>query len=89
MSFLDENWTRLSSIDLQEHVGLIKKEILQMLGNASGNSNGVQSKTHLLNYIGSTCLDQSNGGTFADALISREVHKDLLTLVKSNPTIDL
>jgi len=81
--------SRLSSVDLHEHVNLIKKELSTASPGSPTNTNGMRAKSNLLNYIGSTCLEQINSGTFSGALIAKEVHKDLLNLITNGATMEL
>ena len=81
--------SRLSTVDLQEHVNMIKKELSTPISGSSANANGMRVKSNLLSYIGCTCLEQTNSGAFVDALISREIPKDLLSLIINGATIEL
>jgi hypothetical protein len=67
----------------------IKKEFTQSGPSSPINANSVRVKGNLLNYIVCTCLEQSNAGAFADALIGKEVHKDLLNLITSTASMEL
>ncbi|CAF5028606.1 unnamed protein product, partial [Rotaria sp. Silwood1] len=84
-----ENLSRLSSVDLQEHASMIKKELSNTTAGSPTNANGMRLKPHLLNYIGYTCLEQANSGPFADALIAKEIHKDLLNIITNGTTMEL
>ncbi len=87
--FLDENLSRLSSVDLHEHVNMIKKEFSTTPSGSPTNPNGMRVKLNLLNYIGSTCLEQANSGAFTDALIAKEIHKDLLNLITNGSSMEM
>jgi hypothetical protein len=87
--FLDENLSRLSSVELQEHVNMIKKELSTATAGSPTNANGMRVKLNLLNYIGWTCLEQANSGAFTDALIAKEVHKDLLNLITNGSSMEM
>ena len=82
-STLDEILARLSSMDLHELVGSIKKELTPASSGSPTNQNGIRAKGNLLNYIGCTCLEQTNAGAFADALMAQDVHKDLVNIISS------
>ncbi|CAF1313394.1 unnamed protein product [Adineta steineri] len=84
-----ENLSRLSSVDLQEHANMIKKELSITSAGSPTNANGMRVKLNLLNYIGSTCLEQTNSGAFADVLIIKDVHKDLLNLITNGGSMEL
>ncbi|CAF4282863.1 unnamed protein product, partial [Rotaria sp. Silwood2] len=84
-----ENLSRLSSVDLQEHASMIKKELSSATAGSPTNANGMRLKPNLLNYIGFTCLEQANSGPFADALIAKEVHKDFLNLIINGTSMEL
>jgi hypothetical protein len=81
--------SRLSSVDLQEHVNMIKKELSTTASGSPTNANGMRVKLNLLNYIGYTCLEQTNSGAFADALIAKEIPKDLLYLITNGASMEL
>ena len=81
--------SRLSSVDLQEHAGTIKKELSSTTAGSPTNANGMRIKPNLLNYIGFNCLEQANSAVFADALLSKEIHKDLLSLIINGSTMEL
>jgi hypothetical protein len=81
--------SRLSSVDLQELVGMIKKELTTVVPGSPTNGNGLRVKSNLLNYIGCTCLEQTNSGAFADALIVKDIHKDLLYLITNNASMEV
>ena len=82
--------SRLSSVDLQELVNMIKKDLSTTVTGPSTNANGMRAKTlNLLNYIGCTCLEQTNSGAFADALIAKDIHKDFLNLITNGATMEL
>ncbi|CAF3826828.1 unnamed protein product [Rotaria magnacalcarata] len=85
----DENLSRLSSVDLQEHASTIKKELSNTTAGSPTSANGMRIKPNLLNYIGFTCLEQANSGPFADALIAKEIHKDFLYLITNGGTMEL
>ncbi|CAF4183064.1 unnamed protein product [Rotaria socialis] len=85
----NENLSRLSSVDLQEHASTIKKELSNTTAGSPTNANGMRIKPNLLNYIGFTCLEQANSGPFADALIAKEIHKDFLYLITNGGTMEL
>jgi hypothetical protein len=68
---------------------MIKKELSTTSPGSPTNTNGMRVKSNLLNYIGSTCLEQINSGTFSGALIAKEVHKDLLNLITNGATMEL
>mgnify|MGYP006892791767 CR=1 FL=1 len=80
--------TRLSSVDLQEHVNSIKKELITTPSSPT-NANGMRVKLNLLNYIGWTCLEQVNSGPFIDALIGKDLHKDLLNLILNGSSMEM
>ena len=46
-------------------------------------------KLNLLNYIGWTCLEQANSGAFTDALIAKEIPKDLLNLITNGSSMEM
>ena len=46
-------------------------------------------KLNLLNYIGWTCLEQVNSGAFTDALIAKEIPKDLLNLITNGSSMEM
>jgi hypothetical protein len=68
---------------------MIKKELSVTTSGSPTNPNGMRVKLNLLNYIGYTCLEQANSGAFADALISKEIHKDFLHLITNGSTMEL
>lgn len=86
---LDENLSRISAVDLQEHASMIKKELASTTAGSPNNANAMRVKPNLLNYIGYTCLEQGNSGAFADALIVKEVHKDFLNIITNGTTMEL
>ncbi len=87
--YIDENLSRLSSVDLQEHVNMIKKEFSTTASGSPSNANGMRVKLNLLSYIGWTCLEQANSGAFTDALIAKEIHKDLLNLITNGSSMEM
>ncbi len=87
--YLDENLSRLSSVDIQEHVNMIKKELSSTTAGSPTNPNGMRVKLNLLSYIGWTCLEQTNSGAFTDALIAKDVHKDLLNLIINGSSMEM
>lgn len=87
--YLDENLSRLSSVDLQEHANMIKKELSTPIPGSPSNTNGMRVKLNLLNYIGCTCLEQTNPGAFTDALIAKDIHKDLLNLITNGSSMEM
>ncbi|CAF1019692.1 unnamed protein product [Adineta ricciae] len=84
-----ENLSRLSSVDMQEHANMIKKELSMTSAGSPTNQNGMRVKSNLLNYIGSTCLEQANSNVFADVLISKDVYKDLLNLITNGGSMEM
>lgn len=68
---------------------MIKKELSNSTSGSPTSTNGTRVKPNLLNYIGFTCLEQANSGPFADALISKDVHKDLLYLITNGTSMEL
>ncbi|CAF1297751.1 unnamed protein product [Adineta ricciae] len=84
-----ENLSRLSSVDMQEHANMIKKELSMTSPGSPTNQNGMRVKSNLLNYIGSTCLEQANSNVFADVLISKDVYKDLLNLITNGGSMEM
>ena len=67
---------------------MIKKELTTTPGSPT-NANGMRVKLNLLSYIGWACLEQANSGAFADALITKEVHKDLLNLITNGSSMEM
>jgi hypothetical protein len=68
---------------------MIKKELSTATAGSPTNANGMRVKLNLLNYIGWTCLEQANSGAFTDALIAKEVHKDLLNLITNGSSMEM
>jgi len=68
---------------------MIKKELSSTTTGSPTNTNGMRVKLNLLSYIGCTCLEQTNSGAFSDALIAKDVHKDLLNLITNGATMEL
>lgn len=87
--YLDENLSRLSAVELHEHVNTIKKDLATATSGSPTNSNATRVKSNLLNYIGCTCLEQANSGAFTDALIAKDIPKDLLSLITNGSTMEM
>jgi hypothetical protein len=68
---------------------MIKKELSITTAGSPANANGMRVKLNLLSYIGSTCLEQTNSGAFTDALIGKEIHKDLLNLITNGSSMEM
>lgn len=67
---------------------MIKTELSTASAAAATNPNVMRAKSNLLNYIGATCLEQGGAAVLADALIAKDLHKDLLNLITNGGSME-
>lgn len=81
--FKADTFLQMSKDELERHIEQIKSNTNVPVDKSAG---AVKLKLHLLNYIGSLCVES---GRLSDLFLNAELYKELFLIVKNGHSLEM